>query len=112
MSRAMRNRGIELFMLPDPYQLTPPPLPSPPHTLQAPSTDSGPDATTAVGAYSAVGGELEGVMAADGVPGWQPAACLAASHLKLVQHAVKLHRYGTHHRREDTQLLAVCYRSV
>lgn len=91
----MRNRGIELFILPDPFQLTPSPLPSPPHTLQAPPTDPGPDATSAPDAYSDVGGELEGVMAADGVPGWQPAACLAASHLQLLQQAAKLHRYET-----------------
>jgi hypothetical protein len=40
--------------------------------------------------------ELESVLSADGVPGWQAPACLAAAHLDLVQHATKAHRYGSY----------------
>lgn len=88
----MRNRGIELFMLPDPYQLTPSAQPTPVQTLPAPTPSPGPEVASAADAYSAVAGELEGVMAADGVPGRHSPACLAASHLQLVQQAAKLHR--------------------
>ena len=79
-------------MLPDPYQLTPSPnsttLPSLPPTPGASSAE----AASAADAHSLVACELESVMSADGVPGGQPAACLAAAHLQLVQQAAKLHR--------------------
>lgn len=94
----MRNRGIELFMLPDPYQLTPSPHTTPPPTLPpTPGALLGAEAAGAANAHSLVACELESVMSADGVPGGQPAACLAAAHVQLVQQAAKAHRY-THHR--------------
>lgn len=90
----MRNRGIELFMLPDPYQLTPSPHATPPPTLPPIPGGSSAEAAGAADARSLVAHELECVMSADGVPGGQPAACLAAAHLQLVQQAAKLHRYS------------------
>ena len=92
----MRNRGIELFMLPDPYQLMPSPQSSPPQMLPPPTRglEAEAEAATAPDAHSLVAYELECVVSADGVPGCQPAACLAASHLQLVQQSAKLHRYG------------------
>ena len=96
VSRAMRNRGIELFMLPDPYQLTPSPQSNPPQAfLQPPAAFVGTDSAAVADAHSLLAFELESVMSADGVPGCQPAACLAAAHLQLVQQAANLHRYGS-----------------
>ena len=93
----MRNRGIELFMLPDPYQLTPSPHCNPHQTLPLPSAASSADSATVADASSLLACELESVMSADGVPGRQPAACLAAAHLQLVEQAAKLHRYQFPH---------------
>ena len=90
----MRNRGIELFMLPDPYQLTPSPQPNPSQALPLPPAALRADSATVADAHSLLACELESVMSADGVPGRQPAACLAAAHLQLVEQAAKLHRYG------------------
>ena len=111
MSRAMRNRGIELFMLPDPYQLTPLPQAAPPQTLPASTPDPEAAASSAADAYSSVAGELEGVMAADGVPGREPPACLAASHLQLVRQGTKLHRYGHPAHRQERNMALVMFHS-
>lgn len=91
----MRNRGIELFMLPDPYQLTPSPHSTPLPALPLTPGASGAEAANAGDAHHLVACELESVMSADGVPGGQPASCLAAAHVQLVQQAAKLHRYSS-----------------
>ena len=90
----MRNRGIELFMLPDPHQVATSPQPKALQKLSVLKDESASEAASAAEAHCPVAHELECVMAADGVPGWQPAACLAAAHLQLVAQAKKLHRYG------------------
>lgn len=90
----MRNRGIELFMLPDPYQLMPSPKSTPSQAPPLPPAALRADSATAAEARSLLACELESVVSADGVPGRQPAACLAAAHLRLVEQAAKLHRYG------------------
>ena len=102
----MRNRGIELFLLSDPYQLpTSPPSQPSSHPLSSPGLQH--HAQTEGLQSSALtegsgGGqepwegalrELEAVLAAEGVPGWQGPACLAAAHLSLVQRAAHTHRY-------------------
>ncbi|KAL0028971.1 hypothetical protein WJX77_009058 [Trebouxia sp. C0004] len=92
VSRAMRNRGIELFMLSDPHHsslhASSPPLQM---TLpQACASSSNTEANAAAADLALA--ELESVLSADGVPGWQAPACLAAAHLDLVQHATKAHR--------------------
>lgn len=88
----MRNRGIELFMLSDPHQLSPQSSPMAQQLTQpgAHTSSSAVDAVTAT-AGSALA-ELESVLSADGVPGCQAPACLAAAHLDLVQRATKANR--------------------
>lgn len=80
-------------MLPDPYQLTPSPQTTPTQALPQPPAALGADSATVADAHSLLACELESVMSADGVPGCQPVACLAAAHLQLVDQAAKLHRY-------------------
>lgn len=97
VSRAMRNRGIELFMLSDPYQLAAQsserqliPGTQPTGLLQ----QAAPSAGQVQEPWESAVQELEAVLAAVGVPGWQGPACLAAGHLSLVQHAAQSHRYA------------------
>ena len=94
MSRAMRNRGIELFMLSDPHQSSPqaPRPQQPARAVLQSSSSSGLEAATE--ASGLVLAELEAVLSGDGVPGWQAPACLAAAHLDLVQQAAKTHRFA------------------
>ena len=93
----MRNRGIELFMLSDPYQLAlhfspgEPPAGLEPQGLIQPLR---PMEGQVQEPWELAVRELEAVLAAEGVPGWQGPACLAAAHLSLVQHAAQCHRYA------------------
>ena len=93
VSRAMRNRGIELCMLPDPHLKSPQapcglqqPLGAAAHLPVPTSQAQGP-------ASELVVRELESVLAADGVPGWQAPACLGGAHFSLVQRAKNSHRW-------------------
>ncbi len=96
MSRAMRNRGIELFMLSDPHHSSVH-ASSPPLQMALPQAGASSSSTETNGAAADLAlAELESVLSADGVPGWQAPACLAAAHLDLVQHATKAHRYGSY----------------
>ncbi len=96
MSRAMRNRGIELFMLSDPHHPSVH-ASSPPLQMALPQAGASSSSTETNGAAADLAlAELESVLSADGVPGWQAPACLAAAHLDLVQHATKAHRYGSY----------------
>jgi len=96
VSRAMRNRGIELFMLSDPHHSSvhTSSLPLQKALPQAGASSSNTEASAAAADLALA--ELESVLSTDGVPGWQAPACLAAAHLDLVQHATKAHRYGFH----------------
>ena len=91
----MRNRGIELFMLSDPYQLALHPSAERAPTEAQPQgllQLSGPAEGQVQEPWEMAVRELEAVLAAEGVPGWQGPACLAAAHLSLVQHAAQSHR--------------------
>lgn len=94
VSRAMRNRGIELFMLSDSYQLAP--QSSDRQLTPAPQTQGLLQQAVPEGQvqepWELAVRELEALLAAVGVPGWQGPACLAAAHLSLVQHAAQAHR--------------------
>ena len=112
----MRNRGIELFMLPGITEPSPQPskpsanaLPQPksaalPHPIvTVAEVESGAAADTEAAAAAAAvaaelgpsewpSAELQWALAADSVPGWQAPACLAAAHLYVVQQAAKAYR--------------------
>ncbi len=107
MSRAMRNRGIELFMLSDPHHPSVH-ASSPPLQMALPQAGASSSSTETNGAAADLAlAELESVLSADGVPGWQAPACLAAAHLDLVQHATKAHRYGSYDVKHACELLHV-----
>ncbi len=104
----MRNRGIELFMLSDPHQLSAQVSPRPQQLAlsEAHPPSSGSEAD--MEASGLVSAELELVLAADGVPGWQAPACLAAAHLNLVQRAAKTHRFALPQPVQGSCVIHVC----
>ena len=79
MSRAMRNRGVELFLLPESPAV-------PPHPLATRPTDAGP--WPAVNSAAA----LLAALALEGVPGWELPAAMTAAHLALGAATAAMHR--------------------
>ena len=96
LSRAMRNRGIEIFIPPEsPSSPLPDPTTAPSARPEAAEGTGIVDAAAHLEHSSAlaVGGDLERMLAAEGVPGTALPRAMAAAHLAVARAAAEYHRW-------------------